>query len=137
MIKLLKDKKSNKVKGVLVNGKKFSVSKDLAYALALEEEFVISQGKKVVEDVQEIRDELEIKSYFGESPSMVVDVMFDKFNRVISKKSKIEFRKNIPEEFKSSFFELIEDFILSLNRASYKRHLDYEKSCEKVIKESA
>lgn len=137
MIKLLKNKKSNKVKGVLVNGKKFSVSKDLAHALALEEELVISQGKKVVEDVQDIRDELEVKSYFGESPSMVVDVMFDKFNRIISKKSKVEFRKNIPEEFKSSFFELIEDFILSLNRASYKRHLDYEKSCEKVIKESA
>ncbi|PIK15096.1 hypothetical protein [Halobacteriovorax sp. JY17] len=137
MIKLLKDSKSNKVKGVLVNGKKFSVSKDLAHALSIEEGQVIKEGKRVSNEVEELKEELEVKNYYGDSPTMLVDITFDKLNRVMSRRSRVEFKKEIPEEAKESFLFLLEDFLLALNRASYKRHLDYEKSCQKILKESA
>ena len=132
MIRLIRNRKTNKVTSLLVNGKKYSVSKDLAHALGLEEQLNNQESEKMALKAKEVKKSLDKKKYLGESSSLKLSVQFDEMNRVKSNKTILEFQKDFDPHFKELFFEVIEDFILSLNRAHYKRHLDYSSSVQKI-----
>lgn len=139
MIKLIRDTKTNKVTALNVNGKQFSVSRDLGFALSQEDEATILKSRELIEKAKFTQTELKSKSYIGDSKRLKLKVNFDDLNRINSKGTLIEFKQDIDSDLKQSFFELLEDFILSVNRAQYKRHLDYTSSIKNITaeKESA
>lgn len=125
MIRVIRNTKTNRVVALQVNGKKFSVSRDLGYALSQEEDANLEQSKEMVGKAKNTQRTISNKSYFGDSDQIKLKVGFDDMSRIDSKRITIEFKKDIDLKSKEVFFSLIEDFILSVNRAQYKRHLDY------------
>ena len=125
MIRVIRNTKSNKVVALQVNGKKYSVSRELGYALSQEENANLEESKKLVEKAKATHQCINNKSYFGDSSKLKLKVSFDEMNRIESKKTVVEFKEGVDSNSKEIFLNLIEDFILSVNRAQYKRHLDY------------
>lgn len=136
MIRVIRNTKTNRVVALQVNGKQFSVSKDLGHALALEEENNFKESKELASKAKEIQKSINQKSYVAESATLKLKVCFDEMNRVVSNKTALEFKKSVEPDFKSKFFEVIEDFILALNRAHYQKHLDYSSSVKGLGLES-
>jgi len=135
MIRVIRNTKSNKVVALQVNGKKYSVSRELGYALSQEEDTNLEESKKLVEKAKTTQQFINNKSYFGDSSKLKLKVSFDEMNRIESKKTVVEFKEGIDSNSKEIFFSLIEDFILSVNRAQYKRHLDYCSSVKDLTNE--
>ncbi len=135
MIRVIRNTKTNRVVALQVNGKKFSVSRDLGHALSLEEDANLEQSQELVKKAQKTQKAINDKSYVGESSQMKLKVNFDEMNRIDSKKTVVEFKKELDSNSKEIFFGLIEDFILSVNRAQYKRHLDYCSSVKDLTNE--
>lgn len=136
MIRVIKNTKSNRVVALQVNGKQFSVSKDLGLALAFEEEKNFKESKELASKAKEIQESIKQKSYVAESASLRLKVCFDEMNRVVSNRTALEFKKAVEPGFKAEFFEVVEDFILALNRAHYQKHLDYSSSVKGLGLES-
>lgn len=132
MIRIMRNSKNNKVAGVMINGKQYSVSKDLGHALAQEEESSLTENRVLGEKAKSIQNEIINKKYIGESSLFRLQVCFDEMNRIVSKNTAIEFKGNVAPFVKEQFLKLIEDFVLSVNRAHYKRHLDYSSSVKSL-----
>lgn len=127
MIRVIRNTKTNRVVALKVNGKQFSVSKDLGHALAQEEEFNIKESNLMVKKAKEIEQSLKDYCYVTESKRLKLKIHFDSLNRIVSKDTAIEFKESLSQSFKEKFFEVIEDFILAVNIAQYKKHQDYKK----------
>lgn len=128
MIRLIRNTNNNKVVALMVNGKQFSISKDLGHAISLEEDASNKEAKELRLKVKEIEKSIKQKAYVTESSSLKLKVYFDEINRVVSDKTAIEFKEEMDESFKEQFFDILEDFILALNIAQYHKNQDYKES---------
>lgn len=136
MVRVIRNKKTKKVVALQVNGKEFSVSKDLAHALSLEEESNLKESREIFSKAQEIKKSINKKTYITESSSLKLKVCFDEMSRVVSNKTALEFKNIEDPVFKTKFFEIVEDFILALNKAHYQKHLELSASVRDLDIES-
>ncbi len=128
MIRLIRNAKNNKVVALKVNGKQFSISKDLGHAISQEEFSNNKEEKELRTKAKEIERTIRQRAYVTESPSLKLKVYFDEMNRIVSDKTAIEFKNDVDESFKEQFFDILEDFILAVNIAQYHKNQDYKES---------
>lgn len=120
MLRTIKNPKG-KVVGVQINGKNYFLSKDVCHALSLEEKGSLEMAKSLKKEAMEIKNNITRTSFIGESKNIRVDLFFDDLGRIESSKSKIEFKSELDKGLKEKAVELLNDFILAANRASFKR----------------
>ena len=128
MIKVIRNTKSNRVVALSVNGKQFSISKDLGHAISLEEVANNKEVKELRAKAKSIERTIKQKSYISDAPSLKLKVSFDELNRIVSNRTSIEFKENLDNPFKEKFFEILEDFILAVNIAQYHKSQEYKES---------
>lgn len=135
MIKIIRHNKNNKVIGIEVNGIRYSLSRDVCHALHIEELKSKQQSKNLEKKLSGIKGESSSKTYCGSSNDLSLEVQFDELGRVESSKTKIEFKRSLDQKSKDEYISLLESFILSVNRALYKRNMDMSKEVKRIQKE--
>lgn len=135
MIKIIRHNKNNKVIGLEINGTRHSLSRDICHALHLEELKSHAQSKAIEKKLSSIKGISSSKSYCGSSNDLSLEVQFDELGRIESSKTKVEFKKAINQKMKDNHILLLEGFILSVNRALYKRSLDLTREVNKFKKD--
>ncbi len=125
MIRLLRNPKNKKVVGVAVGNKHYSVSRELAQALSLEEEASLRKEKHLKNGIQKTKEYLEKEVIKSDAQNIGLEVLFDELNRVESEKTIVHFKSEVSEKEKSFIMEYLEDFVLALNRAQYKRAMSF------------
>jgi DNA-binding protein YbaB len=121
MIKTIRNSNTNRVVGILVNGKRYSLGKDLCHALNIEEELMLKQSKKLQKDTLSIKNNLEEQEFIGSGESLKVKLKFKSNNTINVGETVVEFLENISTEEKDYMMEILEDFVNAINEAQCKR----------------
>ncbi len=121
MIRTIKNSNTNRIIGILVNGKRFSLGKDVCHALRLEEEIIAKKEKDLKEQALRIKEEIEERDFFGECISIKLKVRFNSDNTVNSSKTIVDFTEELPQKDKDFVMRILEDFVEALNEAQEER----------------
>jgi hypothetical protein len=131
MIRIIKGN-AHKVIGLQVNGKNYSVAKDLGAALALEEKANIEATLRAEKLFLELSNLIKDKVYVAEVDSLKIEAQFDSSGRIDGQKTLIEFKKDLSSISKKELLRILDDFVLALNRTQYQRNLDYQLSIKNM-----
>ena len=121
MIRTIKNSNTNRIIGILVNGKRYSLGKDVCHALSIEENLIAKKDKALKERALKIKSELEEQDFFGECINIKLKVRFNSDNTINSSKTVVDFVEDLPEKDKQFAMEMLEDFVEALNEAQEKR----------------
>jgi len=134
MLKTLRDT-NNRVVGIVINNKKYSLPKEVCLALGNEESLAIKKAKEASAGINEIKSSLAKEYFQGFSRNMNIEVQFDSDNQINFMTGKIDFVgsfSNLNEEQRRFALEVIEAFIFSLNNA-IEAHMSQAKSSLKSL----
>lgn len=137
MIKLLKDHKSEKVLGLVVNGKKYNLSRDICHALYIAEKSASNLALREKKRLTEASADLEHRSYIGESKNLKIMLSFDGAFKINSSMSRVEFKTEMPPDDKKSILKHLNEFLEAFNMASQRRERDISLEIEKITKKVA
>lgn len=121
MIKTIRNSNTNRVVGIQVNGKRYSLGKDICHALGLEEELICRKSKELRNETLKIKDEIEKKVFLGEALSLKVKIKFNSNNTINGSESIVDFIEDILDEDREFALRILEDFVDALNEAQEKR----------------
>lgn len=121
MIKTIRNSNTNRVVGILVNGKRYSLGKDICHALGLEEELMCRKSKELRDETLRIKDEIEEREFLGEALSLKVKIRFNSNNTINGSESIVDFTNDIPKEDRDFALGILEDFVDALNEAQERR----------------
>lgn len=121
MIRTIKNSNTNRIIGILVNGKRFSLGKDVCHALRLEEEIIAKKEKDLKVQALKIKEEMEERDFFGECISIKLKVRFNSDNTVDSTKTVVDFTEELSKKDKGFVMRILENFVEALNEAQEER----------------
>ena len=124
MIKTVKNNKTNRIIGISINGKRFSVNRDVCLALSLEEELLKRKVKEIKTEIKSIKTSLTEKQYVGNSELFKFSLKFDQDGLIDGAKSLVNFVNDHTQDERSQVIGLLESFIDAFNDAQRKRVQD-------------
>jgi hypothetical protein len=130
MIKTIRNSNTNRVISISINGKRYSISKELCNALSNEEERSRRENEKIKAEAKQLSSELEDISYVEQNENLRISLKFYSNNTINDNESSIEFLDASFKTGKREALSSINDFVEIFNHIQLKRNKSYE---EKVI----
>ena len=96
----------------------------------------MEKEKSLKEGIKKTKEQLESEKIKAESNTISIEVVFDELNRVESDQTIVHFKNSISEEEKNFLMEYLEEFVLALNRAQYKRARCFTDTLKKLQTET-
>jgi hypothetical protein len=124
MIKTVRNSNNNKVVGISVNGKRYSVSKELCHALSREEEAIKRKAIQLKEKAESLNSKIENKFYEGVSHEFDLKFKFNSDNTVNSEECVVTFNKEYSQEDRDFILMILVSFTEGLNQAQRKRTIE-------------
>lgn len=121
MIKTVRNSNNNKVVGISVNGKRYSVSKELCHALSREEELTKRKAIQLKQKADQLNSEIRNKYYEGEGIPFDLKLKFNTDNTVNGNESIVTFNKEYSQEDREFILMMLECYTDALNEAQLKR----------------
>ena len=121
MIKTVRNSNSNKVVGISVNGKRYSVSKELCHALSREEEATKRKAIQLKKKADQLSSEIRNKFYQGTSIPFDVKLKINPDNTINGHESIITFNREYNQNDREFILMILESYIDALNEALQKR----------------
>ncbi len=138
MLKTLKNA-NGKVTGLLINNKKFSLSRDVCHALSFEERNVQMGSQIAINDIKAAKKELENKTYRGETDNLGIEIQFNEAKEIIAKNGNVDFGGKFETDQKTRklFMDLLEHFVKCINTCNRNHSLDVETRVKRAIRKVA
>ena len=139
MIKTIRNN-SNTVVGILINGKRFSLPREVCHALSCEELNEKKRLEKVGESTEVAKRKLLTNSYFGESGGLRIQINFNEDKTINTEMGRVEFvneMKLLHEKERALCLRTINNLLEAINDATTSHNNDLKSIMKDVTSKMA